>query len=83
MAKLPRDPLVAAKLAELESVMRSCAGLWLEALVPIPTVSPGDTVQVQLTAINRSPPPLTLTRVTPPFGARAFYLSTRKIRFPC
>ena len=73
MAALPRDPLVSRKLRELEDVMRSCAGLWLEAIAQTPTVSPGDSLRVTFTAINRSPSPFALARIELPFGARAFY----------
>lgn len=73
MAALPDDPLVRAKRRELDGVMRSCAGLWLEALAETPTVSPGDTLRLTITALNRTPAPLTLDRIELPFGARAWY----------
>jgi hypothetical protein len=53
--------------------MRSCAGLWIDALAETPTATPGDTLRVTITAIDRTPAPLTLTRVELPFGARAFH----------
>ncbi len=73
LVTLPDDPLVRAKRSELENVMRSCAGLWVDALAEAPTVSPGDTLRITITAIDRTPVPLTLTRVELPFGARAFH----------
>lgn len=73
LAALPDDPLVRVKRLELENVMRSCAGLWIDALAETPTVSPGDTLRITITAIGRTPAPLTLTRVELPFGAHAFH----------
>ena len=73
LAALPDDPLTRAKRRDLESLMRSCAGLWLEALADAPTASPGDTVRVTLTAVGRAPTPLTLERIELPFGARAWH----------
>ncbi len=73
MARLPRDPLVVEKQQELEAVMRSCAGLWLEAIASTSTASPGDSLRVTITAVNRSAAPLTLTRIEAPFGARTYY----------
>jgi LmbE family N-acetylglucosaminyl deacetylase len=73
MSGLPPDPLVTSKLRDLERVMRSCAGLWLEAIAETPTVSPGDTLRVTVTAIDRGAESATLARVLLPFGARAFY----------
>jgi LmbE family N-acetylglucosaminyl deacetylase len=82
MAALPRDPLVSHKLRELEDVMRSCAGLWLEAIAQTPTVSPGDSLRVTITAINRSPAPLELVRIEAPFGAHAFYAASAAAAAP-
>ncbi len=73
LAEVPDEPLVRVKRLELENVMRSCAGLWIDALAETPTLSPGDTLRVTLTAITRTPAPLTLDRVALPFGARAFH----------
>ena len=73
LAALRDDPLVAVKRRDLEAVMRSCAGLWLDALVPTPTFAPGDTVDVTVTVLSRAPAPVTLERVELPFGARAYY----------
>lgn len=73
LATLPRDPLVEAKRRDLEEVMRSCAGLWLEGIAETPTVSPGDTLHVAFTALNRSPADLALVHLELPGSARAFY----------
>lgn len=51
------------KARELDEAIRSCAGLWLEALATRHTLSPGDSLQVDVTAINRSHVPLRLAAV--------------------
>jgi LmbE family N-acetylglucosaminyl deacetylase len=73
LATMQDDPLVRVKRSELENVMRSCAGLWIDALAETPTATPGDTLRVTVTAIARTPASLSLTRVTLPLGARAFH----------
>jgi LmbE family N-acetylglucosaminyl deacetylase len=54
MARLGDDPLVARKRAELLDVIRSCAGLWLEATASRPWASPGGQIRVAVSALNRS-----------------------------
>lgn len=54
------------KKRELRSIIRSCAGLWLEAVAPSTEVMPGQTISVKTTAINRSNFPLTLVSIDPP-----------------
>ncbi|MGH7743186.1 MAG: PIG-L family deacetylase, partial [Candidatus Eiseniibacteriota bacterium] len=66
-------PRVRAKLAELERVMRWAAGLWLEANAETPSVCPGDTVLVSLTAIDRGGAPIRVARIELPFGAHGYY----------
>jgi LmbE family N-acetylglucosaminyl deacetylase len=51
------------KARELDEAIRSCAGLWLEAVATRHTLSPGDSIQVDVTAINRSSGALRLTGV--------------------
>ncbi len=46
--------LLRHKARELDEVIRSCSGLWLEAVATRHTLSPGDSIQVDVTAINRS-----------------------------
>lgn len=71
MAAVPATPLVEAKLRDLREVIRSCAGLWVEAVTATPAASPGASVPVTLTALNRSDGPLVLERIELPFGAFA------------
>ena len=48
------------KQAEIRRVMQACAGLWITARVDQPGMVPGQTAQVNLTALNRSPATVTL-----------------------
>lgn len=64
MAALPSgDPLVAARRAELEHVIASCAGLWVEAVAQRATVTPGGRVPVVMSALARLAAPVTLESV--------------------
>src|SRR5882724_9941157 len=47
------------KLREMDEAIAACAGLWLDVSADHATVTPGATLQVTLTAINRSQFPLT------------------------
>jgi len=58
-----RDPWGAVKLKELDEAIALCSGLWLAADASRWDVVPGSTVDVRLTALNRSPVPLRLVRV--------------------
>lgn len=48
------------KRAELESVMRACAGLWLTARTDVPAAVPGATVSLTLEAVTRTAAPVVL-----------------------
>ena len=60
---LPPEPLVEAKRGETLELVEACAGLWLDATVPQPEITPGSTVKVTAVALNRSSLPLMLERV--------------------
>ncbi|HZM14386.1 MAG TPA: PIG-L family deacetylase [Candidatus Krumholzibacteria bacterium] len=65
-------PILQHKSRELEDVIRSCAGLWLEAVATQNTLSPGDSLRVDVTALNRSGAALRLTGLrseTPGLGS--------------
>jgi len=64
MAKLPEDPLVARKRTELEWVMASCAGLWLEAVSPRPSVTTGEELTVMTSVLARRPAAISLESVS-------------------
>ncbi|MGH2570738.1 MAG: LmbE family protein, partial [bacterium] len=55
--------LLRHKARELDEVVRGCAGLWLEAVAAQHTLSPGDSLLVDVTAINRSSEPIRLERI--------------------
>jgi LmbE family N-acetylglucosaminyl deacetylase len=70
LAKLNGDPWIEIKRRELLEVIRSCAGLWLEAVASKPEGSPGGEVRVATAAILRAPVGLTLEKVDfPTFGS--------------
>lgn len=66
LAALPpaRPAVLAAKRAELEGLIRSCSGLWFEAIALRPSVVPGDSVRVAVTVENRRPLDVALLRLT-------------------
>lgn len=51
------------KARELDETIRVCAGLWLEAVAVRPALAPGDSLRVDVTAINRSSAPMRLAGV--------------------
>ncbi len=59
-----KDPLAGRKLQELDETMALASGLSLEAQAASATVTPGSTLRVNITAIRRSPAPVTLTGVS-------------------
>lgn len=71
LATLGDDPLIERKRDELRHVIRSCAGLWLEAVALAPWASSGNTVRVATSALNRSDVPVEVTRVTVAAGGAA------------
>ena len=71
MAGLGDDPLVETKRRELLEVVRSCAGLWIEAVAATPTATPGARVSVNVSALNRSDAAITLESVEVHSGADA------------
>lgn len=58
-----KDPEAALKLAELDETIAMCSGLWLDASLDRYAVLPGDTLQVNMEAINRSRSQLALKSV--------------------
>ena len=62
-AKLPSNSLVARRRAELEQVMASCAGLWLEAVTARPGITPGEGLAVATSVLIRTRAAVTLESV--------------------
>ncbi|MEO5989546.1 MAG: PIG-L family deacetylase [Candidatus Eisenbacteria bacterium] len=63
LAKLGDEPLLAVKREELANVMRSCAGLWLEAVALTPSATPGGELRVATSALVRTSTGTTLESV--------------------
>jgi LmbE family N-acetylglucosaminyl deacetylase len=61
------DPWVAIKRAEIADVIRSCTGLWLEAVGAAATAVPRGELKVTTTAINRSSTAVALKAVALPY----------------
>ena len=53
-----RDPIATRKLAEIDETIALSAGLWLDANAARPYAAPGGSMQVTLTALNRSQAPV-------------------------
>jgi len=59
-AKSRAEPLVKAKAAELDEVLRTAAGLWVEAIADRQSAAPGDRLTVAAAVVARGRVPLTL-----------------------
>lgn len=66
MRGLGDDPWVARKIGELDDVIRSAAGLWLEAVATRPDAVPGARVPLTLSALRRGDLAVTLVNVSLP-----------------
>lgn len=66
METLPDSYWVTQKKGELKEVIRSCAGLWLEATTADAEVTPGQEVKVTAAIIDRSGFPFTLKKIVLP-----------------
>lgn len=66
---LPSDPWIAVKRAELAEAIRSCAGIWLEAIADDYSAPPGSEVKLRAMMVNRSNFPAVLEKISLPFGA--------------
>ena len=55
------QPILRTKRAELEDVIRSCTGLWVEAVAQRPTVTAGESLTVVIGIVNRRGLDLSLT----------------------
>lgn len=73
---LPPHPWIAVKRAELARVIRSCAGIWLEAIAGDYSAPPGGEVKLRAMIVNRSDFPVTLEKISLPFGAPDSLLQT-------
>ncbi len=80
LAEGPSGFWAARKLRELDEAIASCAGLWVDVTADHPTFTPGATMQLTLTAINRSKYPVSWMG---PSTALAYNQpATRKVSLP-
>jgi len=63
MRKLPSDPLLERKRQDLEAVMTSCAGLWLEAVASRASICAGEPFAVATSVLVRTPAAVSLESV--------------------
>ena len=66
LATLPQDPLVRVKRSQVEALIRSCAGIWVELSTPLASAAPGTSVPVTCIVVNRSQTPFILDRIRLP-----------------
>jgi LmbE family N-acetylglucosaminyl deacetylase len=52
--KLPQNCWVEIKKKELREIIKSCAGLWMEAIAEDYSAAPGDEISLKTTIVNRS-----------------------------
>ncbi len=63
LRRLPPDAMVEVKRREILELIRSCSGLWLEAMAAVSEASPGEKLKLTVTALNRSTVPLRLVKL--------------------
>jgi LmbE family N-acetylglucosaminyl deacetylase len=68
LARLAPDPWVAIKRTEIAEVIRSCTGVWLDAVAATPTAVPGGELKVTTTAIDRSGVSIALASIALPYA---------------
>jgi hypothetical protein len=60
MVEQKGNPVVAAKLAQVDEAIGLCAGIWLDASMDRAAVVPGSQARIQVTVLNRSEAPVRL-----------------------
>ncbi|MEO5619123.1 MAG: PIG-L family deacetylase, partial [Candidatus Eisenbacteria bacterium] len=63
LAAMGNDLPIQQKRAEVAELIRSCAGLWLEATSAVPAVSPGAPLRISTSVLARNPNALELERL--------------------
>jgi LmbE family N-acetylglucosaminyl deacetylase len=69
IARLGDDPWIALKLRDLDEVIRSCAGLWMEAIAERAYALPGASIPVSISVMRRAALPVTLAGIEMPPGS--------------
>jgi LmbE family N-acetylglucosaminyl deacetylase len=77
LEKLQGDPWIDIKKRELQEVIKTCGGLWIDALSSENNVIPGSDVKITVSAINRSPYAFRLERIVFPAGRGDTVLNTQ------
>ena len=67
MSLLPQTHDVAIKRDELDELLLQLCGIWASATVPSPSATPGSSVAISTTLINRNGYPVTLRGISYPF----------------
>ena len=67
MSLLPQTHDVAIKRDELDELLLQLCGIWAGATVPSPSATPGSSVAISTTLINRNGYPVTLRGISYPF----------------
>ncbi|KAA5548268.1 PIG-L family deacetylase [Adhaeribacter rhizoryzae] len=63
---LPENPYKAQKQADLQELIKSCLGLFLEATAAQSSATPGEQISVNAIAVSRSTVPVELQKITFP-----------------
>ena len=63
LQKLKNNYWVEQKKREVLNIIKSCAGLWMEAIAEDYSVSPGASINVKTTLVNRSKLPFKITKI--------------------
>lgn len=82
LAALKDEPIVAAKRREIDALVRSCLGLWVEAIAADETATPGGEVKVATLALVRAPVAATLERVDLAWSASPIPVGELKTNVP-
>ncbi len=63
LQKLENNYWVEQKKKEMLDIIKSCAGLWMEAIADDYSASPGTSINVKTTLVNRSKLPFKITKI--------------------
>jgi LmbE family N-acetylglucosaminyl deacetylase len=76
LGSLKDDPWIAAKQAEVDRLIASCLGLYIEASSEQSTVTPGGTLPIKFEAINRCNVPVRVVGVSAPISGDSERIDT-------
>lgn len=64
LQKINNDPFIDRKMTEVELLIQSCAGLWIEARAHNATYMNGDSIGIAMTLLNRSSAKISLSALS-------------------